>query len=132
MPDFTVQGLDRPISLEQLRGKVVVLNFWATWCPPCIEEMPSLVRMQQQVKDKGIVVLAISVDVDDGAYRKFLKDHNVDLLTARDGDQKIASMYGTFKFPETYVIDRQGRLRKKFIGPEDWTDLGIVGFLEGL
>lgn len=88
--------------------------------------------MQQQVKDKGIVVLAISVDVDDGAYRKFLKDHNVDLLTARDGDQKIASMYGTFKFPETYVIDRQGRLRKKFIGPEDWTDLGIVGFLEGL
>lgn len=132
MPDFSVQGLDRPISLEQLRGKVVVLNFWATWCPPCIEEMPSLVRMQQQVKDKGIVVLAISVDVDDGAYRKFLKDHNVDLLTARDGDQKIASMYGTFKFPETYVIDRQGRLRKKFIGPEDWTDLGIVGFLEGL
>ncbi len=92
--------------------------------------MPSLVRMQHQLKGKGVTVLAVSVDVDDGAYRKFLKDHNIDLLTARDGGQKIAALYGTFKFPETYVIDRQGRLRKKFIGPEDWIAPDVVSYIE--
>src|SRR5579884_873026 len=86
-PDFTVQGIDHSISLSQLRGQVVVLNFWATWCPPCVEEMPSLVRLQQQMKDQ-VTVLAVSVDVDEDAYKKFVKDHGVNLLTVRDPDQK--------------------------------------------
>jgi peroxiredoxin len=128
-PDFTVQDDDRKVSLGDLRGKVVVLNFWATWCPPCIEEMPSLVQMQQRMKGKGVEVLAISLDADENAYHKFLRDHNVDLLTVRDGDGKSNNLYGTFKFPETYVIDRAGVMRRKFIGPVDWSQPEIVDFL---
>ena len=131
-PGFTVQDSDRKVSLDELRGKVVVLNFWATWCPPCIEEMPSLVQMQQKMKVKGVEVLAISVDADRGAYQDFLKAHNVDLLTVRDADQKSNNLYGTFKFPETYIIDRNGVLRRKFIGPIDWGTPEILDYLSKL
>ena len=131
-PDFTLQDADRKISLSEMRGKIVVLNFWATWCPPCVEEMPSLVQMQQRMKNKGVSVLAVSVDVDENAYRKFLKDYKVDLLTVRDPDQKSNNLYGTFKFPETYIIDRDGVMRRKFIGPVDWSQPEIVEFLSKL
>src|SRR5579859_1389331 len=87
-PDFTIQDSDRSVTLSQLRGKIVVLNFWATWCPPCIEEMPSLVEMQRRMKAKGVTVVAVSVDVDQNAYQQFRKDHNVNLLTVRDPNQK--------------------------------------------
>jgi cytochrome c biogenesis protein CcmG, thiol:disulfide interchange protein DsbE len=128
-PDFTVRDSEHAVSLSQLKGKVVVLNFWATWCPPCIEEMPSLVRMQQRMQAKGVTVLAVSVDVDDSNYRRFLKDHNVNLLSVRDPDQKSNALYGTFKFPETYIIDRNGVMRRKFIGAVDWTEPEIIDFL---
>lgn len=131
-PDFSVQDSDRKVSLDELHGKVVVLNFWATWCPPCIEEMPSLVEMQQRMKDKGITVLAVSVDVDEDAYRRFLKDHKVDLLTVRDPSHKSSDLYGTFKYPETYIIDRGGVLRRKFIGAVDWNTPEIVEYLSKL
>jgi cytochrome c biogenesis protein CcmG/thiol:disulfide interchange protein DsbE len=128
-PDFTVQDAERTVTLSQLRGQVVVLNFWATWCAPCVEEMPSLVAMQRHMKDKGVTVLAVSVDVDDNAYREFLKNHGVNLLTVRDASQKANGLYGTFKFPETYVIDREGIMRRKFIGAIDWTQPDITEFL---
>lgn len=128
-PDFTAQDEENKVTLSQFRGQVVVLNFWATWCPPCVEEMPSLVEMQRRMKPKGVTVLAVSVDVDQNAYKKFLKDHNVNLLTARDPDQKTSGLYGTFKFPETYVIDRNGVMRRKFIGAVDWTQPDVTEFL---
>ena len=131
-PDFTVKDADRTVTLSQLRGHTVVLNFWATWCPPCVEEMPSLVQMQQRLKDKGVTVLAVSVDADEGAYLRFLKDHGVTLLTVRDADQKSNNLYGTFKFPETYVIDRDGKVRRKFIGAVDWNQPEVVEFLSKL
>jgi peroxiredoxin len=128
-PDFTVHDADRTVTLSQLKGHVVVLNFWATWCPPCIEEMPSLVQMQQLMKSKGVTVLAVSVDVDENTYRRFLRDHNVNLLSVRDADQKSNVLYGTFKFPETYIIDRTGVVRRKFIGAVDWTEPEVMDFL---
>jgi cytochrome c biogenesis protein CcmG/thiol:disulfide interchange protein DsbE len=128
-PDFTVQDSQNKVTLSQLRGQIVVLNFWATWCAPCVEEVPSLVAMQQRMKAKGVTVLAVSVDVDDSAYRHFVKDHNVNLLTVRDPDQKSNALYGTAKFPETYVIDRNGVIRRKFIGAVDWTEPDITDFL---
>jgi cytochrome c biogenesis protein CcmG, thiol:disulfide interchange protein DsbE len=128
-PDFTVHDSDRSVTLSQLRGQVVVLNFWATWCPPCIEEMPSLVEMQQRMKAKGVTVLAVSVDADGNSYRRFLRDHNVNLLSVRDADQKSNELYGTFKFPETYIIDRKGVVRRKFIGAVDWTEPEVIDFL---
>jgi peroxiredoxin len=131
-PDFSIQGNDKAVALHELKGQVVVLNFWATWCPPCVEELPSLVLMQKQLADKGVKVFAVSLDVDKNAYEKFLKDHGVDLLTVRDPEQKSSSMYGTFKYPETYIIDRKGVVRRKFIGPVDWTHPEIESYIAGL
>src|SRR5258708_7572574 len=136
-PEFTITDSERSVTLSQLRGKIVVLNFWATWCPPCVEEMPSLVGMQKQMLAKGVVVLAVSVDDDADDYHKFLKDHDIDLLTVRDPGNKnaegvsapVAARYGTFKFPETYIIDRDGTIRRKFIGPIDWSQAEIVEYL---
>jgi cytochrome c biogenesis protein CcmG/thiol:disulfide interchange protein DsbE len=128
-PDFTVHDSNRTVTLSQLKGQVVVLNFWATWCPPCIEEMPSLVQMQERMRSKGVTVLAVSVDADEKSYRQFLREHNVNLLSVRDGDQKSNELYGTSKFPETFVIDRKGVVRRKFIGAVDWTDPEVIDFL---
>jgi cytochrome c biogenesis protein CcmG/thiol:disulfide interchange protein DsbE len=129
---FSVQDSDRRVSLDQFRGQVVVLNFWATWCPPCVEELPSLMNMQERTRGKGVIVLGISIDVDGDAYHRFLKLRNVNFLTVRDPDQKIATMYGTAGWPETYVIDRQGVLRRKFVGPVDWTSPEVMDFLSQL
>jgi cytochrome c biogenesis protein CcmG, thiol:disulfide interchange protein DsbE len=85
--------------------------------------------MQQKMKSKGVEVVAISVDADQSAYKDFLKEHNVDLLTVRDPDQKSNNLYGTFKFPETYIIDRDGVLRRKFIGAIDWGTPEIQEYL---
>jgi cytochrome c biogenesis protein CcmG/thiol:disulfide interchange protein DsbE len=131
-PQFAVEDSDRKVALNDLKGKIVVLNFWATWCPPCVDEMPSLVHMQQLMRDKGVTVLAVSVDADGRSYHKFLKDHNVNLLTVRDPDQKSNNLYGTFKFPETYIIDRNGVVRRKFIGPVDWNQPDILDYLSKL
>ena len=130
-PDFTVADNEHSVALHDFKGKVVVLNFWATWCPPCVEEMPSLVAMQQRLKDR-ITVVAVSVDVDHDAYKQFLQQHQVNLLTVRDPDQRSNTLYGTFKFPETYVIDRQGTIRRKFIGAVNWNDPEIEAYLRGL
>jgi cytochrome c biogenesis protein CcmG/thiol:disulfide interchange protein DsbE len=132
-PDFTVRDSDRTVSLRELRGKVVVLNFWATWCPPCVEEMPSLVAMQQRMKDR-VTVLAVSTDEDGDAYQRFIRQYGVTptLLTVRDAAQQSNSLYGSFKYPETYVIDREGVLRRKFVGPVDWTKPEILEYLASL
>jgi len=131
-PDFTVQDSDHTITLRQYRGQIVVLNFWATWCPPCVEETPALVRMTNQTKGKGITVLAVSIDADDAAYHKFLKDYNVSMVTVRDEARKASNLYGTFGWPETYIIDRSGVIRRKFIGPVNWTSPEITDYLSKL
>jgi cytochrome c biogenesis protein CcmG, thiol:disulfide interchange protein DsbE len=131
-PDFTVQDSDHKVSLSQFRGQVVVLNFWGSFCPPCIEETPSLVRMQDRMKARGVVVLGVSIDTDDAAYHKFLKDYKINLVTVRDGDQKSSSLYGTFGWPEAYVIDRNGVIRRKFIGAVDWNSPEITDYLSKL
>lgn len=131
-PDFTLQDSDHKVTLSEFRGQVVVLNFWGSFCPPCIEETPSLVQMQRRMKEKGIVVLAVSVDEDDAAYHKFLKDYRVNLITVRDGARKSSDLYGTFGWPETYVIDRKGVIRRKFIGAVDWSSPEVTDYLNKL
>jgi peroxiredoxin len=127
-PDFTVQDSGRAVALHDLRGKVVVLNFWATWCPPCVEEMPSLVAMQRQMGDK-VTVLAVSLDDDEEAYRNFLVEHKIDLLTVRDPSRKSSLLYGTVKYPESYVIDPKGIVRRKYVGPIEWTQPAVLEYL---
>src|SRR5271155_2069459 len=131
-PDFTVQDSDHKVTLSEFHGQVVILNFWATWCPPCVEETPSLVQMQARFKNKGVVVLAVSIDDDDAAYHKFLNQYHVNMVTVRDESQKTARLYGTFGWPETYVIDRNGIIRRKFIGPVDWTSPEVSDYLSKL
>lgn len=129
--DFTVKDADRTVSLHDFRGKIVLLNFWASWCAPCIEEMPSLVHLQKQMGPK-VTVVAVSIDEDEAAYRKFLRDHNVDLLTVRDPEKRTSELYGTTGWPETFVIDPKGTIRRKFIGAVNWTSPEIVDYLNKL
>jgi len=139
-PDFTIHDSDRTVTLSQLRGKIVVLNFWATWCPPCIKEMPSLVGLQKKFPANDVTVVAVSLDDDAGDYHQFLKNQNIDLLTVREAGQKtnsgviapVSSRYGTVKVPETYIIDRNGVIRRKFIGAVDWSQQEIVEYLSRL
>lgn len=129
-PQFTVSDDTQTVSLDSLRGHVVVLNFWATWCVPCIEEVPSLVRMQQRLPQ--VTVVAISSDEDAAAYRQFLATHGVDFLTVRDPSSRVPHLYGTVKIPETYVIDQRGILRRKFVSAQNWTNPEIVDYLSKL
>ncbi len=131
-PAFTVQDSDHKITLTDFRGQIVVLNFWGSWCAPCIEETPSLIQMQARLKPKGVTVLGVSIDVDDGAYHKFLKDFGVNFVTVRDEAQKSATLYGTRGWPETYIIDRNGVVRRKFIGPVNWNSPEITDYLTKL
>jgi len=117
--DFDIQ-ITGASHLSDLRGKVVILNFWASWCPPCLEETPSLNTLQEAIVPKGGMVLGISVDEDKDAYQKFLADNHVVFPTYDDTSKKTATQYGTSMFPETFLIDRQGRLARKIVGPQDW------------
>jgi cytochrome c biogenesis protein CcmG/thiol:disulfide interchange protein DsbE len=129
-PNFTLDDGGRSLQLSNYRGKVVVLNFWATWCPPCIEEIPSLNQLQRQMPQ--VVVLGVSVDEDGEAYRQFLIDHRIDFTTIRDPLRHSNVLYGTTRFPESYVIDRNGQIRRKFISAQDWTSPEILNYLSHL
>lgn len=127
--DFTIQDTDRKVSLLDFRGQVVVVNFWASWCPPCIAETPSLVRMQTRFKDKGVVVVGISADEDAAAYHAFLKRYDISFVTVRDPSAKVQHLYGTVQIPESYIIDGQGVLRRKIVNAIDWEQPEIMTFL---
>jgi len=129
-PDFTITDGNRTIHLRDFRGKTVLLNFWASWCPPCIEELPSLNALQQQMPQ--LVVLGVNFNDDRAAYEQFLKDHRVAFLTIHDETQKSNLAFGTTRPPESYIIDPHGVIRRKFIGPQDWTSPEILNYLENL
>jgi peroxiredoxin len=130
--DFSLTLDGRPAKLSDLRGKTVVLNFWATWCPPCVEEMPSLNNLHTLLSPQGGMVLGISVDDNQDAYDRFLLEHNIRFPTYRDPSKGISSSYGTFMYPETYIIDPRGRIAKKVIGPQKWDEPQWMEFLGGL
>ena len=129
-PDFTVSDGTTTVHLASYRGRVVLLNFWATWCAPCIVEMPSLIQLHRD--QPGLAVLAVSIDEDADAYSSFLLRRHVDLLTVRDPGQTASRLYHTEQWPETYVIDRQGVIRRKFIGAQDWSSPEVRAYLKSL
>jgi cytochrome c biogenesis protein CcmG/thiol:disulfide interchange protein DsbE len=130
--DFSFELNGKPARLSELRGKVVVLNFWATWCPPCVEEMPALSRLHQQLISSGGMVLGISVDDDEAKYQKFLQDHQITFPNYRDPTKNIPASYGSFMFPETYIIDRDGKIARKIIGPQVWDSPEMIAYLKRL
>ena len=131
-PEFSVTADNgRTVSLNSFGGKVLVLNFWATWCAPCIEELPSLDQFQREFAKSGVVVLGVSVDKDEKVYRTFLQRHAPAFLTARDS--KIHEDYGTFIYPETYFIDANGKVLKKIVEPPaNWLDPAITQYVNSL
>lgn len=132
-PDFTLPRLGAgSISLRDYRRQVVLVNFWATWCPPCVAETPGLERFAEQVRNQGVAVIGVSVDQDTGALQRFVTENHLSFPIARDPNQALASQYGTFKFPETYIVDRDGKVADKIIGPADWEDPRILTFVQDL
>jgi cytochrome c biogenesis protein CcmG/thiol:disulfide interchange protein DsbE len=110
----------------------VVLNFWATWCPPCVDEAPSLNQLQKRIAPMGGMVLGVSVDEDQATYDNFLKTYNISFPTYRDPSKQIAVNYGTTMYPETYIIDRRGRLDRKIVGPQDWSSPELTAYLDSV
>ena len=130
--DFSLTLAGKSEHLSDLKGKLVVLNFWATWCPPCVEETPSLNRLQKYIDSRGGMVLGVSVDEDGAAYEKFLKDQSVIFSTYRDATKKSAADYGTTIYPETYIIDRHGKIARKFIGAQQWDSPAILAYFDAI
>ena len=132
-PDFTITADNgRTVSASNFGGKLLVLNFWATWCPPCINEIPSLDQFQKLFASSGVVVLGVSVDKDEQVYKRFLSRAKVSFMTARDPGNKINAEYGTFKFPETYLINSEGKVVMKVINETDWTDPKMLDYVKSL
>ena len=133
-PDFTLTDMDgQQVSLSQFRGKVVILNFWATWCPPCREEMPSMEKLYRDYKDKGLVMLAVNVD-DNGrkAVEKMLHKTPYTFPILLDNKQVAQKTYGVFRFPESFIIDRNGVVVEKIIGGRNWlsgSTFKLINFL---
>ncbi|MEK7727238.1 MAG: TlpA disulfide reductase family protein [candidate division KSB1 bacterium] len=110
--DFTLTSFrGKEISLSGLRGKVVLLNFWATWCAPCREELPELSLLQENLGKRGLVILAVSVDNDLENAKSFAKKHNLKLETLWDREKKVTKLYDPETMPSSYLIDRNGNLR---------------------
>ena len=115
---FTLTGFDgQPVALEAHRGRVVVVNFWASWCiPACYDEAPVLERNWRAYRDRGVVVIGVDIQDTDEAARKFLDTFSLTFPNARDVTGRVSVDYGVYGVPETFFIDRAGRIRAKHVG----------------
>jgi len=122
-PEFkVVTDHGKTITRTDFGGKLLVLNFWATWCAPCIAEIPSLDAFQKQYASQGVVVLGVSIDKNEMLYKRFLERFGIAFETSRDPEADIAAEYGTFQFPETYIINSSGKVVQKIISDKNWMD----------
>jgi len=130
-PSFTIAADNgHSVSLPNFGGKILVLNFWASWCAPCVQETPSLSRFTQEFANKGVVVLGVSVDKDPKAYQSFMQKYQPAFMTARE--LKLHEDFGTFMYPETYIIDANGKVLKKFAEAIDWSDPGLTQYINSI
>ncbi len=133
VPDFHARLLNgREVSLASFRGRVLVLNFWASWCPPCVEETPALNALAKVLPPARVAILGISIDEDPVAYRTFLNRYHITFLTARDPSQAIMHRYGTVQIPETYIISPDGRLARKLVSVANFTSPTMIAYLRRL
>ena len=133
-PGFRLPSLaGQEMDLAAQRGKVVVLNFWATWCPPCVAEMPSLERLHRTLSPEGLAVITVSTDEDEAELRRFVSARSLTLPVLKDpGGRVAAGEYRTTGYPETFVLDREGRLLEHVVGPAEWDSPQSLDYFRGL
>ena len=139
-PNFRVKTENGAIMTpKDFGGKVLILNFWASWCAPCVQEIPSLNQIQKMFASQGLVVLGVNVDSKEELYRNMLQRFQVTFQTVRDPQENINYRYGTYKVPESYIIDRNGKVLQKYAGLPDvngewkvWTDPQIMSYVRSL
>jgi cytochrome c biogenesis protein CcmG, thiol:disulfide interchange protein DsbE len=135
--DFALTIDGKAQHLSDFRGRVVVLNFWASWCPPCVEEAPALNRLQRHIEPMGGTILGVSIDEDPAAYEKFRRDFAIVFPTwrdpnVRDNKSKIELGFGTSLIPETYVIDRRGKIARKLVSAQQWDSPQMLKYFDAL
>ena len=133
-PDFAVPDLSgQAVRLSNLRGKVVLLNLWTTWCPPCREEMPSMERLYRQLRDKGFVLLAVSQDeAGQAGVASFVRELGLTFPVLVDPQHQVGDRFDVWGYPESFIIDREGRVVERVIGPRKWDSPKQVEALEAL
>jgi cytochrome c biogenesis protein CcmG, thiol:disulfide interchange protein DsbE len=132
-PEFSVTTEDgKTLTRSSFGGRVLVLNFWASWCAPCREETPSMEQFHRQLKDQGVVLLGISVDKSADKYKGFLKRFGVTFPTSHDPGAVVSDSYSTYRYPESYVIGRDGRVIEKIVGRKNWLDPAFIKSIRGL
>lgn len=133
-PDFTLTDLGgKPVSLADFRGKVVIVNFWATWCPPCRAEMPSMEQLYRELADEGLVMLAVNIERDGRqTVAKFLaaSPHSFPVLV--DEKEVVQKRYGVYKYPESFVIRKDGVIDDKVVGAIDWAHPQTISYFRDL
>jgi len=132
-PDFTLNDMSgNPVTLSQLRGKVVILNFWSIWCGPCLAEMPSLNKLYLEFKDRGLVVIAVAEDPAEKPVKSYIQEKGITFPILMDKDKKIYFKYSLFGIPVTFLIDKKGAIAEKFIGERDWSSSEMRGKVSNL
>ena len=121
-PDFALPRLPgaEPLALQELRGRVVLLNFWATWCGPCEAEMPAMQRLHAKLAPQGLSLLGVSVDESDEAVERFRERLGLDFTLLWDPERRVSELYQTFRYPETFLIDGDGQVVERYVGPREW------------
>jgi cytochrome c biogenesis protein CcmG/thiol:disulfide interchange protein DsbE len=132
-PEFSIKADNgKTLTATDFGGKLLILNFWATWCPPCVHEVPSLNRLQTALASKGLVVLGVSEDKDPKAYQEFLDRFRVHYMTSRDPSQDTKLKYGTIQIPESYIIDTRGKVVEKIVSETDWSSERMVEHVQSM
>ena len=120
-PAFALKDLaGKQVGLKELRGKVVFLNFWATWCPPCIEEMPSMEKLHQELEKDGLVTLAVNFQESPAQVKEFFTKHNLTFTALLDRDGKVSELYQAWALPVSVIINKRGEIAARAMGSKDW------------
>ncbi len=128
-PDFALKDLQgNTVRLSDLRGKVVFLNFWASWCPPCRAEMPAMERLYEAMGGKDFAMLAVNVEDDLKAVKNFVADHSHAFPVLLDPKAEVQDLYRVYRFPETFLIDKQGTIIQHYVGARDWSNVDFLQY----
>lgn len=132
-PDFTLKDLKgNSVTLSSLKGKVVLLNFWATWCPPCVAEMPEFNKLHRKMGPRGLEIVSVSTDNSISYTKDFVSKHNIEFRVLYDENRTVTKLYKVFSMPTTFLIDKNGVIVEKFFGDYEWADSDMLKKIEKL